>query len=1127
MANQSGGNFGFLAAHDPQLAALAQRAEAYLAPDPNTCLIKLRQFAELLIKHVTAGLNIPWVDDFNANVRRLQAEGVHPDVVRFFDMLRRTGNDAVHRFSGNHQEALARLKVARGLAVWFHRVFGGQKDFKPDPFVPPPDPNQEAAAIADELQQIRQQLADVLVQKQRSDQLIEEEAQRRAQAELLALQRAEEAIIWQSLAEEKEAQLIDREKAASETLVAAARAEAEAAPAAEIQQTRTEAAQQQLTLDEATTRLLIDQQLREAGWEVDSVALTHASGTRPQKGKHTAIAEWPTAKGPADYVLFLGLTPVAVVEAKRKNKDVPAAVVQSQRYSEGYQLAADQTAPGGPWGACRIPFLFATNGRPFLRQLLEQSGIWFHDVRRPQNHPKPLEGWYSPDGLAELLKQNVDEANAALASEPLDYLPIRGYQREAIRAVEDAVEKGQDHILVAMATGTGKTRTCICLLYRLIKAGRFRRILFLVDRTSLGDQAHNSFKDLKVEKLSNFTDIYDVKGLGDLTPDSHTRVHIATIQAMVRRVLFSTPSEPAPPVDQYDCIIVDECHRGYSLDRSLSEVELTFRSEDDYISKFTRVLDHFDAVRIGLTATPAKHTTAIFGAPVFWYTYAQAVIDGFLVDHEPPIHIVTALAEDGINWQVGEEVPVYHARRQHLDYVTLPDEVSVEIDSFNTRVLTENFNRAVCGELARHIDPDLPGKTLIFCATDTHADQVVRLLKEAMDERHGGIHDSAIRKITAAADKPDELIRRYKNEKYPSVAVTVDLLTTGIDVPEIVHLVFLRRVRSRILYEQMVGRATRLCPDIQKERFLIFDAVRLYDAMQEYSDMKPVVVNPAIPFQQLVQELLTVEGEDARLEIMAQLVAKLQRKKRSLNDEGRREFEAMTSYSPDDLIRELRRQTPEEAAEWFRQHGALAHFLDSVSGDGIKFLVSEHADEVRRVERGYGLRNQRPDDYLEGFKAFLEDNLNKIPALLVITQRPRDLTRAQLKELALLLNQHGYKETELQAAWRETTNEEIAASIIGFIRQRALGSTLVPYAERVDRALKRILASRPWTDPQRKWLDIIGKQMKQQTIVDRDALDGGRFADVGGFKKMNTTFDGQLEKVLADLHEAVWEDPAA
>jgi len=1108
---------------------LAQRAEAYLAPDPNTCLIKLRQFGELMISHVAAGLNLPQADDFNATIRRLKADGVNPDVIRGFDLLRRAGNEAVHQFKGDHHEALARLKVARGLAVWFHRVFSGKKDFNPGPFVPPPDPNQEAAAIAEELQQLRQKLAETLVEKQRAEQLAETEAQRRAQAELQALQEAEDKMVWQSLAEEKEAQLLAREEAESATLVAAARAEAEAAPAAELQQTRTDAAQQQLPLDEATTRLLIDQQLRESGWEVDSVAMTHAKGTRPQKGKNTAIAEWPTARGPADYVLFIGLMPVAVAEAKRKNKDVPSAILQAQRYSEGYQPGPDETLPGGPWGTCKIPFLLATNGRPFLRQLLEQSGIWFRDARRSQNHPKALEGWHSPEGLKELLGQDVEQANATLAQASSDYLPLWPFQREAIRSVEEALATGQEHILVAMATGTGKTRTCICLLYRLLKAKRFRRILFLVDRTSLGDQSYNSFQDLKVEGISRFGECHEVLSLDDAKPSSDTKVHIATIQAMVKRVLFADPGNPAPTVDTYDCIVVDECHRGYHLDRDMSDNELLYRSEADYISKFRRVLDHFDAVKIGLTATPAAHTSQIFGNPVYWYTYAQAVIDGFLVDHDPPIRIVTALAEDGINWQVGSEVPVYHVKRAQLDYVTLPDEVNLDVDSFNTRVLTENFNRAVCQELAQHIDPDLPGKTLIFCSTDAHADQVVRLLNEAMDEQYGGVNDGAIRKITAAADKPNELILRYKNEQYPSVAVTVDLLTTGIDVPDIINLVFLRRVKSRILYEQMLGRATRLSsnPELKKDRFHIFDCVRLYDDMQSYTDMKPVVVNPTIPFSQLVQELLTVESEPGRAEILDQLIAKLQRKKRSLNDEGRKEFLAMTSLTPEDLIRDLKSKTPDEVASWFQTHGALANFLDTVSGDGQRFLVSEHADEVRRVERGYGPGNQRPGDYLDGFAKFLQDNINEIPALIVVTKRPRDLTRKELRELALLLNQHGYKETDLQAAWRETTNQEIAASIVGFIRQRALGSPLVPYAERVDRALKRILAGQSWTEPQRRWLETIAKQMKQQTVVDRDALDAGRFKDQGGFNRLNKTFDGQLEKVLANLHEAVWDDTAA
>jgi type I restriction enzyme R subunit len=185
--------------------------------------------------------------------------------------------------------------------------------------------------------------------------------------------------------------------------------------------------------------------------------------------------------------------------------------------------------------------------------------------------------------------------------------------------VEDGLAAGLREQLLAMATGTGKTRTCIGLSYRLVKAKRFRRILFLVDRTALGDQASNAFKDVKLENLQSFTEIYDVKELGDIVPDADTRLHIATIQGMVKRLLFADENTPSFPVDLYDAIVVDECHRGYILDQEMSEAEMTFRSEEDYISKYRRVLDHFDAVKIGLTATPALHTAEIFGKPVYQF----------------------------------------------------------------------------------------------------------------------------------------------------------------------------------------------------------------------------------------------------------------------------------------------------------------------------------------------------------------------------------------------------------------------------------------------------------------------------------------------------------------------------
>lgn len=223
--------------------------------------------------------------------------------------------------------------------------------------------------------------------------------------------------------------------------------------------------------------------------------------------------------------------------------------------------------------------------------------------------------------------------------------------------------------------------------------------------------------------------------------------------------------------------------------------------------------------------------------PIYSYSYREAVIDGCLIDHEPPINLTTYLAEHGIHWKRGAQVPLFNPQTVTKSLVELDDEVNLEIDSFNRTVVTENFNRVVCAELARQIDPTALGKTLIFCATDLHADIVVNLLKQAFRDQYGEVDDDAVVKITGTADKPQKLLRRFKNEQLPSVAVTVDLLTTGVDIPKIVNLVFLRRVRSRILYEQMLGRATRLCPAIEKEYFRIFDAVALYEALEPVTAM--------------------------------------------------------------------------------------------------------------------------------------------------------------------------------------------------------------------------------------------------------------------------------------------------
>jgi type I restriction enzyme R subunit len=217
--------------------------------------------------------------------------------------------------------------------------------------------------------------------------------------------------------------------------------------------------------------------------------LTYAAGARPAKGRAMALAEWPTESGPADYALFVGLTCVGVIEAKRRRRNVSAAIDQAERYACSFSFKTGEPA-GGPWDAFRVPFLYATNGRPYLKQIETESGIWFRDARKATNQRRPLVDWPTPDGLKAQLDIDRDTAHAALKAMPLDFgFPVRPYQQRGIEEVEKALESDRRQMLLAMATGTGKTKLAIALLYRLLAAKRFRRICFVVDRNALGQQA--------------------------------------------------------------------------------------------------------------------------------------------------------------------------------------------------------------------------------------------------------------------------------------------------------------------------------------------------------------------------------------------------------------------------------------------------------------------------------------------------------------------------------------------------------------------------------------------------------------------------------------------------------------
>ena len=662
--------------------------------------------------------------------------------------------------------------------------------------------------------------------------------------------------------------------------------------------------------------------------------------------------------------------------------------------------------------------------------------------------------------------------------------------------------------------------------YGLIKAGRFNRILFLVDRTALGDQALNAFKDVKLENFQSFTEIYEVKELGDLRPERETKLHIATIQAMVCRVVDLPDGQKPFPVDQYDCIVVDECHRGYILDREMSERELSFRDQLDYVSKYRRVLDHFNSLRIGLTATPATHTVAIFGRAIYEYSYRQAVIDHFLVDHEPPYVIRTQLSESGMHWKTGEVIRKLQTWTGEVVTGVADDDIDIEIDGFNRLAITKSFNEVVCSVLADHLKPDGNGKTLIFCVDDIHADMVVALLTRALTARHGPIHHDLVKKITGSVDRPGELIRRYKNESLPKIAVTVELLTTGIDVPEIDTLVLIRCTRSRILYTQMLGRATRLCAHlygdgIPKEYFRIFDAVNIHEKLQKHCDMRPVVVSPSTTMAMLAGFLQSEQDAGILQDVREQFVSKLRRKAAAIERKWKDHFQFLIGMSPSALAEKLETMPIGNLRDWMANNARLIKELDT-ERPGSEVLISEHSDALISVDGGYGT-GTRPEDYLESFRAYIIEHQSEIPALLAVTQRPRDLTRSGLRALQLNLQEAGFSEAHIKAAVKGTTNQDIAATIIGYIRHVMLNEPLVPYERRVDRAITTMLESQPWDRQQQRWLLRIGRQLKTNVVIDRSSFSEGAFIDEGGFPMLNKVFEGRLEEVLGGLMDSIWQ----
>lgn len=881
-----------------------------------------------------------------------------------------------------------------------------------------------------------------------------------------------------------------------------------------------------------TRKKRIDPKLDAAGWKLPR------SGIRPLHQPFRSEEE-ETDHGPADYALWLDNAVVGVVEAKRLTVGPQNVLTQAERYAKGLRR------PRYRFGEYGCPFLYSTNGEV----------LWFHDVRHPLNRSRRVAQFHTTNALKELLSRDFESACEAALRLPHHHPRLRPYQRDANEAVEKAIAERKRNLLVAMATGTGKTFTLVNQIYRLMKSGIARRVLFLVDRRALAAQAVRAFSAFEAEPGQKFDQIYEVyssrfqaedfgeedkfdpkvlpqKYLTDPQP-GHAFVYVATIQRMAvnvlgRQAVFGLGDEPieedaAPldiPIHAFDVIVADECHRGYTSQE---------------ISTWRSTLDHFDAIKIGLTATPASHTTAYFTQKVFEYPYERAVREGYLVDYDV-IRVRSDVRMNGLFLREGENVEIVDTQTGLSKMDQLEDERAFATSELEAKITAPESNRKIIEELKKYTDEHerqfrrFP-KTLVFAVNDlphtSHADQIVELAREVYNRG-----DAFVEKITGKVDRPLQKIREFRNRPSPGIAVTVDLLTTGVDIPDLEFIVFLRPVKSRILFEQMLGRGTRKGEKYpNKDHFTVvdcFDGTLLAYFKNSTGITKEEPAAPARTFQEIVADIWTNRDRDYNIGC---LVKRLQRVDKSMSAEAR---DAFAAYVPDGDLARYARGLPQAMNRDFVGTMALLKnpdfqtLLVTYPRPDRSFLKAiEQTDHVSSVLvfRDLAGTEYKPEDYLKVFAQFVRENEAHIEAVQVLLDRPRDWSASALKELRQKLagSRYGFTPDKLQKA-HEARYKKPLVDVISMVKHAAKEEEpLFTAAERVERAFKTVTAGQTFTADQQKWLDRIKEVMLQNLSIDRedfeyqDALSGA-----GGWGAAKKLFgDKSLVNLLHRLNEAI------
>ncbi|HEU4406239.1 MAG TPA: type I restriction-modification enzyme R subunit C-terminal domain-containing protein [Polyangiaceae bacterium] len=827
-----------------------------------------------------------------------------------------------------------------------------------------------------------------------------------------------------------------------------------------------------------------------------------------------------------------------MVEAKKLTVGPQNVLTQAERYARGLE--------GSPYDfdGLRVPFLYATNGEV----------IWFHDVRHPLNRSRKVAAFHSPAALREFLGRDLDGGCRKLKATPFDHPRLRPYQRDACAAIEQAIAERKRHLLVAMATGTGKTFTMVHQIYRLMKAGVAKRVLFLVDRRALAAQAVRAFAAFEAERGVKFDKIYEVYSSRFQTEDfgadekfdpkvlptkyltdpqeGDTFVYVSTIQRMAinllgRGAIFGLGDEAIDddadrldiPIHAFDLVVADECHRGYTAAEQ---------------SVWRSTLEHFDALTIGLTATPAGHTTAFFKHLVYRYGYQDAVKDGYLVDYDA-VNVRSNVRLRGVFLREGEEVEVVDPQTGLSKLDQVEDERQFDTAEVERLITAPDSNRKILEELKKHADAHeqryrrFP-KTLIFAVNDlqhtSHADQLVDMARDVF-----GRGDAFVDKITGRVDRPLQRIREFRNRPNPGVAVTVDLLTTGVDIPDLEFLVFLRPVKSRILFEQMVGRGTRKGEKFtDKSHFTVFDCfdgtLLAYFKGATGPTLEPLE-KPTRSIAEIVDDIWHNRDRDYNVGC---LVKRLHRVDKQMSGEARDLFAA---YLPDGDVGRYARGLPRALRADF------VATMKTLRDKDFQDLLANYPRKERFFYKAHGViddvssalfvrdvhgNQYKPDDYLDAFADFVRENAAHIEAIRILLDRPRDWSAQALAELRAKLASSPYLFTpeKLQKAHEQRYHRALV-DIISMVKHAADDAQpLLTAAERVERAFDRVAAGQTFTPEQQKWLDRIREHLRENLSIERDDFDViPVLTRGGGWPAVRKVFGDRLDGLLHDLNEAL------